>query len=65
MSVQLDKHMEGMIAASISKSLHGAERHTFRTAVVSRLEKMASEGVRPITKNHVKAAINAELAFGK
>jgi hypothetical protein len=64
-TVQLTKDQKAMIAVS-AHGLNGAEADNFENAVVERLTRLMDSGVTHVLgKNHIRAAITAELAAGK
>jgi hypothetical protein len=50
----------------LRNGLNGAEADNFENAVVERLTRLMDSGVTHVLgKNHIRAAITAELAAGK
>jgi hypothetical protein len=65
MTVQLTKEQRVMIGFS-AYGLNAAEAENFENAVVQRLTRLIDSGVTHVLgKNHIRAAITAELAAGK
>jgi hypothetical protein len=63
--VQLTKDQMAMIAFS-AHGLNISEAENFESAVVQRLTRLMDTGVtHSLVKNHIRAAIAAELAAGK
>jgi hypothetical protein len=65
MTLQLSKDQKAMIAFS-AYGLSGADAENFENAVLQRLVRLMDSGVtHTLGKNHIRAAITAELAAGK
>jgi hypothetical protein len=61
----LDKHDKAMIREA-GRGFEGAAFLNFEDGVIARLQAQLDSGViHAITRNHVRAACNAELATGK